>query len=261
MPATGLRVFIATPTADGIMLAGYVEALARLVGRLLAAGIQHVFRSLDGTDLILQRNLLTDAFLRTDCTHLLFVDSDMAFPPDLAERLLAADKPLIGTVYSKRALDFAGLRTRLATRPFAEALPLTYDWNVRILHRAISTRGDICQVDGLGGGFLLIRRDCFATLLAQSDVPFVTGDARQPRLRAFFRDMALGDEVLDLDYSFCRRWQDCGGEVWAYPSVDLRHIGDDRAGVPFATALAATARPGAERAGADLVLSAALLPG
>lgn len=259
-PAT--KLFIATPTADSIMLAGYVEALVRLSDRLDESGIRHSYHTVDGADLVVQRNQLTASFLASDCSHLLFIDSDMAFPPNLAHALLAADKAVIGTVYPKRILDVATLRRWLGARAFPDALALTYSWNVRVLGRSVAAEDGVCRVDGLGGGFLLIRRDCFDTLLAQTDVPYVIGDARRPKVRAFFRDMPLGDEVLDLDYAFCRRWIDCGGEVWALPSADIHHCGDDRAGVPFARALGALERGGTVAAGElPLLLSSSLLPG
>ena len=107
------QVYIATPTANGVAMTGYVEALAAILVRLASQGIPVSFRALDGENLILQRNLLVHEFLRSNATHLLFVDSDLTFPPDLCERLLATGKPLVGTAYPKRRLDLAALKQRL----------------------------------------------------------------------------------------------------------------------------------------------------
>lgn len=232
-------LFIATPTADGIMLCDYVASVVRLAARLREGGIATTYRSVDGADLILQRNILADAFLRSDCTHLLFIDSDMAFGPDLAERLLGFDRPLIGAIYPKRTIDLAKLRSLAAGRPLDQALALAYDWNVRILGGRVTIENGICQVDGLGGGFLLIRRDCFETLADRTDIPSVRADEEGRQVRAFFREMPNGDAMLDLDYAFCRRWTDCGGKVWAYPDADIRHVGDYRGGMPFAAVVTA----------------------
>jgi len=46
--------------------------------------------------LVQSRHNLTVAGLRDNCTHLLFLDSDMTFPGDLAQRLLLRDKAVIG---------------------------------------------------------------------------------------------------------------------------------------------------------------------
>lgn len=243
--AGAARLFIATPTADGIVLAGYVAALAAMLGRLHAQGIATTYRTLDGSDLVAQRNRLTQAFLASDATHLLFIDSDMSFPPELAERLLAADKALIGTVYPKRALDLAVLRQQAGRMPFEQALALTYRWNLRPLPGGITVRDGLCRVEGVGGGFLMIRRDCFETLLASGSVPlFADGEG----LHAFFRDTRQGREIIDLDYSFCREWIRCGGEVWADVTADIVHIGDGRHSMPYLAFLEAQGAP-ARRSG------------
>ena len=45
------------------------------------------------------RNLCVSAFLQTKCTHLLFIDSDIAFKPHSLQHLLDADKDVISVPY------------------------------------------------------------------------------------------------------------------------------------------------------------------
>jgi hypothetical protein len=54
------KLFIATPTADGIMLAGTVASLAALLTRLHADGVATQYATLDGQDFIVQRNVLRE---------------------------------------------------------------------------------------------------------------------------------------------------------------------------------------------------------
>ena len=55
-----------------------------------------------GSRITLNRNRLVEEALENGCTHILFLDSDMVFPPSILERLLAYDLPIVGTVYTKR---------------------------------------------------------------------------------------------------------------------------------------------------------------
>ena len=56
----------------------------------------HLFKS----SLVTQgRNLCVSAFLQTKCTHLLFIDSDIAFKPHSLQHLLDADKDVISVPY------------------------------------------------------------------------------------------------------------------------------------------------------------------
>ena len=105
MSSGAAKLFIATPTTNGLMLSDYVDSLARMMARLHGRGIGTDYRTIDGPNLVLQRDMLADAFLKSDATHLLFIDSDMAFEPGLAERLLSFAKPVIGTIYPRRSLD------------------------------------------------------------------------------------------------------------------------------------------------------------
>jgi hypothetical protein len=228
-------LFIATPTADGVAMTGYVEALAGLLVRLGEIGVKARYRALDGDNLILQRNLLVREFLASDATHLLFIDSDMAFPPDLAERLLAAGKPLVGAVYPKRRLDLAALRRNLDGRAFDDALALSLDWNFQALDDSVRREGGLARVRALPGGFLLIERRVFARLESRADVIRMAGAPDAPL--TFFREVREGNTLVDLDYAFCRRYADSGGEVWACLDADIRHIGDERDAPPFAALL------------------------
>ena len=232
------KVFIGLPTADGIVLAGTTASLARMTARLSGRGIATEFATVDGLDIVGQHNRLVEAFLRSDCTHLLFVDSDMEFGADLCERLLAGRHPVAGTVYPKRRLDLARLERFAADRPFDHALALAYEWNVHLLPEGVRVEDGWCRVAALPGGFVLIERRCFEQLEAAGDAGAAPGGGP----RAFYRELREGLAIYDLDYSFCLRWRAVGGEVWAYAAAEIRHVGDSRVGPPFGVVLGALGR-------------------
>jgi len=226
------KIFIATPTTNGIMLSDTVASTIGMITQLHGRGIATRYHTTDGYSVMLQRDWLVQAFLASDCTHLLFIDSDMAFEPGLCEKLLAAQKPLIGTIYTKRALDLAKLKSLIPAHGFDHALALTYDWNVRYLGSELTVRQGLCRVEGVGFGFALLERGCF---LAQADeTPSYRSPIGGVQVRAFFRpEPGTDGGHLDHDYSFCRRWVVRGGEVWAETNAQIRHVGDFRYGVPF----------------------------
>lgn len=234
------KIFVATPTTNGIMLSQNVGAVVHMVTRLHAAGIGTQYGTVDGPNLILQRDLLAHMFLQSDCTHLLWVDSDMSFEPGLCEKLLSFDKPLVGTIYTRRALDLGKLKTLVPTHGFDHALALAYTWNVRLLGPRLEVTNGLCKVEGIGFGFALIARACFEELAQGGDCPLYESPLTGSQARAFFREtISDNGALLDLDYSFCKRWIDRGGEVLAYVGANVRHVGDFRYGVPFAAYLAA----------------------
>ena len=52
------------------------------------------------------RNDMVKTFLKTDHTHLFFMDSDMTFPESTLSRLLAHDKDIVGGFYTVKVDPF-----------------------------------------------------------------------------------------------------------------------------------------------------------
>jgi hypothetical protein len=53
--------------------------------------------------LVTARHRMTKEALKTGCTHILFIDSDMVFPDDTAQRLLAWEKPFVAANCTTRS--------------------------------------------------------------------------------------------------------------------------------------------------------------
>ena len=55
------------------------------------------------------RNTIVLRALELDCTHLIFLDCDMVYPPDTITKLLAHDKEIVGALTFKRWPNFEPL--------------------------------------------------------------------------------------------------------------------------------------------------------
>jgi len=64
----------------------------------------YVLMTSQGSMLVQQRHSLVERALRQNPTHILFIDSDMEFPADTLNRLLAADKDIVGANCTTRAM-------------------------------------------------------------------------------------------------------------------------------------------------------------
>lgn len=165
------------------------------------------------------RNSLVAKFLQfgTDntppmtSTHLMFVDADIAFEPEEIVKLVLADKDIVGGLYPKKAL------------------PVSYVVN-RIPNAA--QEGNLVQVANLGTGFMLIKRAVIEKMIAtmpelhyQDSIGLA--EKYSPFKFALFDTMIdeTTKEYLSEDYTFCKRWRDLGGDIWADLSIRLSHIG------------------------------------
>src|SRR6266446_8812891 len=92
------------------------HALQQALG---AKGIGGGVSSLSFPDIAELRQMALTIWYDTmpQCSHLLFIDADMGFPPDLVLDMVMFDEPLVGTIYRQRKPDvsWAGSGTAQTT--------------------------------------------------------------------------------------------------------------------------------------------------
>lgn len=101
------------------------------------------------------RNEIANTFLRTDCTHLLFVDDDVIVPKRAVARLLAHDQPVVSAWYH----DEHGNPAIFEIDPLEQ-------WKEE------NVRPTMMRVGGAGLGCTLIRRDTLESLERMGMQPF-----------------------------------------------------------------------------------------
>jgi hypothetical protein len=191
-----MKFMIAVPAYGGSIKNGCVESLLKLQSSLLSRGVSADYGILNIAGIPETRNYYASILLqRAEHSHVLFVDSDMAFEPASFWKLVNAGF----VVYN---------------------------------HGPIRAKNGLAQVEGIGMGLCLIQTACFRSLLNTGQIakyhghPFASHGLTGP-LFGFFDPTPIDGEYTTEDYAFCRRWRTlCGGEVWALPSEDVGHIGE-----------------------------------
>lgn len=182
-------------------------------------------------------------------THLMFIDADISFDPIDVFRLVLRKKDVIAAAYPLKGIQWDKVVGTTSSEE-AQRVAVTYVINVPpevADSKAVKKTGkiDVKLYDGLmkvydtGTGFLLISRNTIEKLLeAYGDEISYTGDERtrlddgtiekrEIKLHALF-DTSIDlqtDRYLSEDYTFCRRWQALGGEIWIDPQITLDHHG------------------------------------
>lgn len=238
-------VFIGTPAFGCRMDVGFVMSLLRLQTECLKQGIALMFQALGNESLIPRaRNILTEQFHRSGCTHLLFLDADISFAPETILRMLKADKDVVASLYPKKYFDYKKLE-EWVKQPTQEPLPqVCLDFNINLFQteakqgeKTVTTHvqeGNLVRVLDAATGCLLIKREVITKMKDfYKDTLGVANDILGSDITdyvALFDCMIEnigGDKYLykSEDYAWCRRWQDLGGEVWADVSQPLIHAG------------------------------------
>ena len=173
----------------------------------------------------------------TPYTHLLFVDADHGYKPELILDMLAFDKPIVGTVYPARDIDFGTIWSMARTLEASDKLqslssryvlpPFVRDGEGQVIRQ-----GGFVRATMAGTGIMLIQRGVFERM---AELPGLMGrgadvmvrDGFSGRLLQCFRPIIQGDNLpLGEDLSFCKRWvETCDGEIWVNVEHEIQHVG------------------------------------
>lgn len=112
------KLFLAVPMYGGQCYGMFAKSVADLASLCTHYGIRLQMYFLFNESLITRaRNYCADEFLRSDATHLMFIDSDIGFNPNDVLGLLGlqsdeSEYDIIGAVYPKKSLDY---KTKITT--------------------------------------------------------------------------------------------------------------------------------------------------
>jgi len=231
------KLLIATPAYGDVYYTPYVTSVMNLARAMNKRRWDFSFVTIAYSEIAESRNyLLTYWFDKTDASHILFIDTDMGFEPELIVDMVALNKPIVGVIYPKRNINFNRVAEFAARgEPTNRAVGKAQEYIFRRLPRGTQpkTQDGFLEVEACGTGILLIQRSCIETMLRQ--IPTLSDTNKNnirlhktlDRIIRTFDVMRDADgNRLSEDYSFCHRWRhSCNGEIWASQSHEIVHVG------------------------------------
>ena len=240
------KVFVATPMYGGMAHGLYIKSCLDLQTTMAKYGIETKFSFLFNESLITRaRNYLVDEFLRSDFTHLLFIDSDIHYNPQDVIAMLALDKDVIGGPYPKKSINWGNVAQAARNHPNMEPRELEnlvgeYVFNVVKGTKQFQVT-DPLEVLEIGTGYMMVKRHVFDKMKDAYPMihykPDHVGQANFDGTRyihAYF-DTVIdtaesitgggSDRYLSEDYMFCQMWRKINGQVWLCPWMKTQHIG------------------------------------
>jgi hypothetical protein len=240
------KLFVATPMYGGMAHGLYIKSCLDLQAVMSKYGIETTFSFLFNESLITRaRNYLVDEFLRTDFTHLLFIDSDIHYSPQDVLALLALDKDVIGGPYPKKSINWNNVAHAARTHPdmpTGDLANLVGEYVFNVVKG--TTKFEVTEpleVLEIGTGFMLVKRKVFDDMAKQYPTiqykPDHVGQANfdgSRYIHAYFdtvidsKDSITGggsDRYLSEDYMFCQMWRKMGGQIYLCPWMKTQHIG------------------------------------
>lgn len=195
------RIVISVPSGD-MMHTDSAFAVARTYGHALASGLNCALHNLKSSEISYGRNCQVHQALTQEATHILFVDSDMVFPPESLHRLLSHRVPIVGCTYSQRR-EPRGF-THVSTQD---------NWDVGPL----IPKSNLFEVKSMGMGLCLVETSVFKAL-------------PRPWFKTEYTGALLpdgSDHHLSEDVYFFTKAREAGWSVWCdwELSQSVTHLG------------------------------------
>ena len=166
------RLFVATPMYGGQCAGMYTRSIADLTALCAKYQVQVQLYFLFNESLITRaRNYCADEFMRSNATHMMFIDSDIGFDPNDVIALLAlmteeSDYDVMGGPYPKKCISWEKIK-QAVDKGVADEDPSAlekyvgdYVFNPKNGQTEIPL-GQPVEVREIGTGFMMIRRKTF----------------------------------------------------------------------------------------------------
>lgn len=232
------KLFIATPMYGGQCTGFFMQSVMMLQNMLRDNKVDMACSFIFNESLIQRaRNALVHMFLKTNFTHLMFIDADIHFDPKDVLPMILADKDVLCGIYPKKEINWHSVHAAaLAGVPPEELRKYTGSFVINLVNYEKEQEVNLnepMQIWNGGTGFMLIKRKVFEELAPFvpsyiNDTNELSGSLGQDRIFEFFATSIepTGERLLSEDYHFCRLWREkCNGAVWAAPWAQLSHIG------------------------------------
>jgi len=240
------KFFIATPCYGRQLNEPYFRSVIKMMTFFNGHQIPLAFGTIANESLVTRaRNVLVAYFLASDYTHLMFIDADIEFQTEDILKLYAHKKDVVVGAYPKKGVAWDKIRANL-TDPANKDKNLSdrdmasfgsdYAINFKFVNKeakTIAVENGLIKLHDAGTGFMMISREAvlkmvkaYPELKYNNDVNIANAELKD-HFYALFDTMIdpVDRRYLSEDYTFCRRWQEIGGDVWLDPSISLNHYG------------------------------------
>ena len=239
------HVHYCTPCYGGQITEGFFRSWSKTHMTYTKYGIPYSVTTSANESLITRARCHMVSYMMANpkATHLMFIDADINFNCIDILHMLQHDKDIIVGAYPKKDLDWREFERKVLQgkqrsieelKSLGSNYALNFHWqdNEETKEKEIITSDGLIKLKDAATGFMLIKREVFMKMMDAYPDLYFHNDLQLPKEESkytylFFDAMHEKEtkRYLSEDYTFCRRWQAIGGEVWLDPLINLDHIG------------------------------------
>lgn len=252
-----MKIMVAVPTIDDNVNYYFMRSYCSLVRLLDKNGIEHIHVKNNGSHINRIRNQLVSVFLSTDCTHLLFLDSDVSGFENVIQSMILgilSGKDVVAGCYPIKRYNWNEIMENKFNLSLKELQSKTLDFNINnyqsdsydpeLLKEADENDG-LIRVKHIATGCMMFKREVFLYLADKCpERKYSKGvneespiEGYNDNLYNFFdsfvhtynykndktNDVTQLKQYLSEDYGFCHLWSSLGGKIYANIKESMGH--------------------------------------
>jgi hypothetical protein len=239
------KLFVACPMYGGQCAGMFCRSTNDLSAAAVHYGIELRYYYLFNESLITRaRNYCVDEFMRSDCSHMLFIDSDIGFNAQDVITMLAlmsdeSEYDVLCGPYPKKCISWEKVKAAVNLGVADEDANVLEKYVGDYVFNPANGRteiplGEPVEVLESGTGFMMIKRSAFEKFSeVYSDRTYKPDHVRTAAFDGSREIMMYFQAEIDPetkrylseDYLFCQMSRKAGLKVWLCPWIQLQHVG------------------------------------
>lgn len=206
-----MSILFCTPAYGGMVFAPHFQSCMNLKEELTKIGLTHDWLIGWNESLVHRGRMeMTASFLKTDHTHMMWLDADIDFTPEDVAKLWNLDADIAVGVYCMKKRDEQWYAA----------------WKGGKLVKDLDQFREPIEVDYAGTGFMMITRSVIEKLSRDAE----KFDGANGEVPALYMTPIIDRCLRSEDYYFCEIARKAGYKIMMEPSVRLGHWGVYRYG-------------------------------
>lgn len=229
------RIFVATPVHSDVSI-HYFKACLEFQKECFIRKIPVMFQVMKSSLVTQGRQLCVSGFMESNCTHMLFIDSDISFNFKMIERMINYDKDICLVPYPIKGLDFDKIKKRIKDGCDIDPRVLGNQYTMSVPDpSSVKVENGFIEVERGPAGCMLIKRSVIDALIKEypeftiKQHTLIDGKlVTRNHMYNFFDTYWNKDDktYTGEDFYFCKLCKHAGIKMYALVDEYISHHGE-----------------------------------
>jgi len=229
------RIFVATPVHSDVSI-HYFKSCLEFQKECFVRKIAVMFQVMKSSLVTQGRQLCVSGFMESNCTHMLFIDSDISFNFKMIERMINYNKDICLVPYPIKGLDFDKIKKRIKEGCDIDPRVLGNQYTMSVPDpSSVRVENGFIEVERGPAGCMLIKREVIEALIKEypeftiNQHTLIDGKlVTRKHMYNFFDTYWNKDDktYTGEDFYFCKLCKHAGIKMYALVDEYISHHGE-----------------------------------